>query len=64
MAEDDDARERARLARPLGEPGSGRVRYAAAMHLYNIGEIDAVTLERYRICCKLDSEDPASVQLS
>ena len=64
MLEDADARERARLKRPLGEPGSGRVRYAAAMHLYQIGEIDAVTLERYRICCKLDSEDPDTVQLT
>ncbi|MEM8811804.1 MAG: hypothetical protein AAGF59_04235 [Pseudomonadota bacterium] len=50
------------LETPLGEPGSGRVRYAAAMHLYQIGQMDAETLERYRICCKLDHEDPNSVK--
>ncbi len=47
------------LQRPLGMPGSGLLRYAAAMHLYGAGLIDAATLERYRICCRSDGEDPA-----
>lgn len=46
------------LARPLGEPGSGILRYAAAMHLRQRGLIDDAMLERYRICCRTDSEDP------
>lgn len=51
------------LRTPLGESGSGLVRYAAAMHLYQRGHIDAATLERYRICCRLDWEDPEQVAL-
>jgi hypothetical protein len=48
------------LATPLGLPGSGLVRYAAAMHLRARGLIDDTTLERYRICCRTDGEDPAA----
>ena len=54
-----EAEARAALAGPLGEPGSGLLRYAAAMHLYARGLIDPATLERYRICCRSDGEDPA-----
>lgn len=50
------------LKRPLGEPGSGLVRYAAAMHLNRRGLIDDATLERYRVCCRLDGEDPDQVR--
>ncbi|MEM0944113.1 MAG: hypothetical protein AAGI70_09215 [Pseudomonadota bacterium] len=46
------------LARPLGEAGSGLVRYAAAMHLRQRGLLDDATLERYRICCRTDGENP------
>jgi hypothetical protein len=56
---DEDARERAALATPVGEPGSGRVRYAAAMHFYNRGQLSAEALEVYRILALIDAEDPA-----
>ena len=46
---------------PLGEPWSGRTRYAAAMFFYKRGEINAETLEVYRICSRLDREDPLSI---
>ncbi len=46
---------------PIGIPWSGRTRYAAAMSLYQIGLMDAETLEIYRICARLDGEDPLSV---
>lgn len=55
-----DREARAELALPLGEPGSGLRRYAAAMHLRQRGLIDDATLERYRICCRTDAEDPAA----
>lgn len=47
------------LATPLGERGSGFVRYAAAMHFWRTGEIGADELEVFRICARLDAEDPA-----
>ena len=43
---------------PLGLPGSGRQRYAAAMTLYLAGEITEAALEVYRICSPLDGQDP------
>ncbi|HRX35028.1 MAG TPA: hypothetical protein P5337_01400 [Aestuariivirga sp.] len=48
------------LHAPLGERHSGRVRYAAAMHLYNRGIIDDALLEEFRICAKCDDEYPRS----
>jgi hypothetical protein len=55
----EDARQLADLATPPGAPGSGRLRYAAAMHFYNRGMIDADTLEVYRALALIDAEDPA-----
>jgi hypothetical protein len=46
---------------PTGGPGSGRDRYAAAMYFFKNGDMDAETLEVYRICAKLDNEDPLEV---
>ena len=46
------------LHAPLGERHSGRVRYAAAMHLYNRGIIDDALLEEFRIYAKRDDEYP------
>ena len=46
---------------PLGEPWSGRTRYAAAMLLYKRGLMDAATLEVYRLCSRLDSMDPLPI---
>lgn len=43
---------------PLGETWSGRSRYAAAMFFFKRGEMNAETLEVYRICARLDHEDP------
>lgn len=46
---------------PLGEAWSGRARYAAAMFFYKRGEMNAETLEVYRICSRLDHEDPLPI---
>lgn len=46
---------------PLGEEWSGRARYAAAMFFYQCGEMNAETLEVYRICARLDSESPLPI---
>jgi len=65
MAEDDVAREDAEnwelVNTPLGEAWSGRTRYAAAMYLYKRGQMNAETLEVYRLCARLDGEDPRSI---
>lgn len=46
---------------PAGVDWAGRTRYAAAMHFYQKGDMDAQTLEIYRICARLDNEDPLDV---
>ena len=51
---------RALLATPLGQPGSGRTRYGAAMALHGAGEIGDAALEVYRICSARDVQDPAT----
>jgi hypothetical protein len=62
MDEDAEVAEQWALVNmPLGEPWSGRARYAAAMFFHKRGEMDAETLEVYRICSRLDWEDPSSV---
>ncbi|MBI1218803.1 MAG: hypothetical protein GC186_09675 [Rhodobacteraceae bacterium] len=40
---------------------AGRARYAAAMALYQQGEMTAEVLEVYRICSRLDAEDALTV---
>jgi hypothetical protein len=58
----EEDRENWRLVRtPLGEDGSGRARYAAAMHFYNRGLMSAEVLEAYRICARLDAHDPLAL---
>ncbi|WP_413874385.1 dimethylsulfonioproprionate lyase family protein [Albidovulum sp.] len=57
----EDARARADLHAALGQPGSGRLRYAAAMHLHGRGLISPEALEVYRICSPHDREDPAGL---
>ncbi len=47
------------LALPIGQPGSGRARYGAAMALFRQGRLTAEALEVYRICALLDHRDPA-----
>lgn len=49
------------LETPFGEPGSGMVRYGAAMYLFVHGLIESDLLEAYRIASKLDCEDPLAV---
>lgn len=62
MADDDEAAEQWALVNtPLGEAWSGRTRYAAAMYFHKKGEMNAETLEVYRVCSRLDSEDPLSI---
>ncbi|MCR5856512.1 hypothetical protein [Mesorhizobium sp. J428] len=61
---DDDAElaENWALVRtPLGETWSGRARYAAAMALYKRGLMNAETLEVYRLCSRLDHQDPLAI---
>ena len=57
----EDERQRAFLRMPLGERGSGAVRYAAAMYFHAKGEVSHTELEAYRICAKDDREDPMAV---
>lgn len=49
------------LSAPLGQPGSGRVRYGAAMALYATGRISAEVLEVYRVTAAHDGRDPLMI---
>lgn len=57
----EEAESWALVDTPLGEPWSGRTRYAAAMYLYKAGRMNAETLEVYRLCSRLDREDPLAI---
>ena len=57
-ASPEDRRQLEMLGTTPGEADSGRVRYAAAMYFYQRGMISAECLEVYRICSRLDHEDP------
>lgn len=46
---------------PPGVEWSGRARYAAAMYFFQKGEMAADVLEVYRICSRLDAENPLDV---
>ena len=59
--ESDDSHHWAMIRTPPGAEWSGRARYAAAMHFNQRGLMDAETLEIYRICSRLDEEDPLTV---
>lgn len=58
---DEDSRNWTLVRTPLGEDWSGRTRYGAAVHLYNRGQMSPEVLEVYRICSRLDAEDPLAV---
>ena len=61
-ADDAEVAEQMQLVKtPLGEPWSGRTRYAAAMFFHKRGDMNAETLEVYRLCARLDGEDPRSI---
>lgn len=49
------------LNAPLGGPGSGRVRYGAAMDLWQSGRISAEVLEVFRVAAAHDSRDPFAI---
>ncbi|MBN8631104.1 MAG: hypothetical protein J0L76_09650 [Rhodobacterales bacterium] len=49
------------LRAPLGQPGSGRVRYGAAMALWRDGRISAEVLEVYRVAAAHDGRDVAEI---
>ncbi|MGF6257272.1 hypothetical protein [Ensifer sp. LBL] len=59
--DDEEKRHWEMIRLPAGTEWSGRARYAAAMFFYQHGLMDAETLEVYRICSRLDAEDPAAV---
>lgn len=61
MTRVDDLRARTDLHAALGQPGSGRLRYAAAMHFHRKGLIAPEVLEVYRTCSPQDWEDPAGL---
>jgi hypothetical protein len=48
-----------RLGTPLGVPGSGRVRYGAAMELFCEGLISEEQLDTYLEAAAHDARDPA-----
>ena len=47
------------LHTPLGVPGSGRVRYGAAMELFRRGVLSEAQLDAYREASPFDGRDPA-----
>ncbi len=49
------------LHMPLGVPGSGRVRYGAAMQLYQLGVLSEAQLDVYRDASPHDRRDPAAM---
>lgn len=53
--------QHALLLAPVGVPGSGGIRYAAAMYFYQNKLMAADMLEIYRRCCNLDREDPVDL---
>ncbi|MQT12379.1 hypothetical protein [Segnochrobactrum spirostomi] len=55
---EDDREHWRQILIPAGEPWSGRARYAAAMRFHLAGAMEAEVLEIYRICSRLDDEDP------
>ncbi|MCY1128089.1 dimethylsulfonioproprionate lyase family protein [Frigidibacter sp. RF13] len=58
---EEDQRQFLHLTATLGEPGSGRRRYAAAMHFNRRGLLSDGALEVYRICSARDGEDPGAL---
>ena len=59
---DEETRQNWELIKtPPGIEWSGRTRYAAATFLDHRGEMSAEELEVYRICSRLDAEDPLDV---
>lgn len=51
-------RQKRFLSTSVGVPGSGGMRYAAAMYFYMQKSMPSDMLEIYRCCSKFDHEDP------
>ena len=51
------------LFSPLGHDGSGLERFGAAMYMHKHAGLPLKLLEIYRICCKLDHEDPVDLAI-
>ena len=58
---DEDHHQLALLGAPTGLPGSGRVRYGAAMYFNRTGRLSDAALEVYRTCSPCDGEDPSAL---
>jgi len=58
---DEFDRQKTLLLSKVGDPGSGAVRYAAAMYFFNQKLLSCDVLEIYRRCCKFDNEDPVEL---
>ena len=56
-----EERQLALLNTPLGQPGSGRLRYGAAMYFHQQGRLDARALEAFRMAAASDTDDVRSV---
>lgn len=56
-----DRRQRRLLDAPIGQKGSGVVRYAAAMYFHRRGLFSPEILEIYRVCARQDAADPREV---
>jgi hypothetical protein len=61
---EEDEQQLAFLRMPPGQPGSGRIRYAAAMHFSNRHMLSQDALEVFRILAKEDATDPRPLLLS
>jgi len=60
-AGDEFDSQKAFLLSPVGAPGSGTARYAAAMHFYCENLMPAGMLEVYRRCSRFDRDDPLAL---
>lgn len=61
MTDSELSEQWALVLAPLGESWSGRTRYAAAMFFHTRGDMEAEALEVYRVCARLDAEDPLPI---
>ncbi|OJF92456.1 hypothetical protein AX760_12515 [Pararhizobium antarcticum] len=59
--DEENARNWELINTPPGVVWSGRTRYASATFFYHGGQMSAEVLEVYRICSRLDAEDPLDV---
>ncbi|KMW60230.1 hypothetical protein AIOL_000383 [Candidatus Rhodobacter oscarellae] len=63
MTQAEDDWQKSELHAPIGLPGSGARRYAAAMYFNRQGRLSDALLEIYRRCYRLDDENPFDLAL-